>query len=62
MSRTPARPRGPRAYRSREPGSAAVSQPPFRPEAPKPANAASSTITRRPGWARARYQAVHNPV
>src|SRR5262249_37279275 len=41
---------------------AAVSQPPLRPDAPNPANAASSTMTRKPGWACFRYQAVHNPV
>ena len=45
------RPPGPRAYRSRDPGSALVSQPPLRPEAPNPAKAASSSTTRSDGSA-----------
>ena len=53
-SRTPPRPREPGRNGTREPGRAAVTQPPFRPEAPNPANASSSTMIRSPGSARLR--------
>src|SRR5438445_6109913 len=61
MRRTPSRPFGPRASACRTPTGFEESQPPLRPDAPKPRCSASTTPTDIPGECCRIQYAVHRP-